>query len=103
MNGIPKPGPNEKLVSGSEVFKNQLSLIPKRKLTTQELIDAFDPLFADIEKMDYPKEEALQRAKELSEKHPIPAFGYPRNYIRIVAKDLTRDKFYEMVSINPND
>jgi hypothetical protein len=101
MNGKPKAGPGEKIVQGHDVFKAQLSRIPQRVLSTQEIVAAFKPLFRDINAMTYPKKEALTKAQELADKHPIPAYGYPKCYMRVVAKEMTEDQLYSILEVSP--
>lgn len=93
-------GPNQRLMKGSEVFKEQLAKIDRQVNGPEELERHFAPLFDALESMEpdqRPKsgdlKAALLLARDLSKEHTVPAFGYPRTYMRIIAGDLSREGF----------
>lgn len=101
--GLPPLKPGEKYVTGSEQFAAQLARIPRGKtLSPTELKEHFDKLFEELEEI-WEKEErdtpekrkagSMKRAEQLSKDHPIPAFGYPMTYIRVVSGEVTREQF----------
>lgn len=101
--GLPPLKPGERYVTGSEQFAEQLARIPRGKtLDPIELKEHFSKLFEELEEI-WKKEErdtpekrkagSMKRAEKLSENHPIPAFGYPMTYIRVVSGEVTREQF----------
>lgn len=100
MSAIPPPEEGKVLVRGAEVFKEQLSKIERRVLSNDELIKVFTPLFDEVEKekKKTTKGTLLARAEEYSTRHPLPAYGYPQSYMRIIAGEITRTQFVGMLT-----
>ena len=105
---LPPLKPGERYVTGAEQFAEQLARIPRgRKLSPGELREHFGKLFDALEDiweregMDTPEKRkggSVKRAETLSTDHPVPAFGYPMTYIRVVSGEVTRDQFEQALT-----
>lgn len=101
-------GPDEQLVSGSELFKDHLAQIQQRVHTPAELRTHFVPLFDAIAAMPAAKRPEsgdlpaiLRLAQALAADHPVPAYGYPKTYVRIVAGEVSRETFFSLARGDP--
>lgn len=83
---------------GSDVFRKQLRKVPKR-LTPQQILDAFDRLFDRIEgpPEDLQGLSVLEVAQKLGDEHPICAYGYARTYMSVLAGRVSREKLRELL------
>jgi hypothetical protein len=108
-NGLPPLKPGERYVTGAQQFAEQLARIPRgKKLSNEELVESFDPLFDALERvwadegLDTPEKRkvgTMRRAEELSKDHPIPAFGYPMTFAKIVAGEIGRTEFLRLLGV----
>jgi len=101
-------GPNEKLVPGSDVFRDHLAKVQQRVHSPQELRDAFVPLFDALAAIPAPERPQsgdlpaiLRLAQVLAQDHPVPAYGYPKTYVRIVAGEVSRETFLSLARGDP--
>tara|TARA_R110002072_G_scaffold1999_7_gene16835 strand:+ start:6407 stop:6757 length:351 start_codon:yes stop_codon:yes gene_type:complete len=95
-------------VSGSEAFAKQLSHIQRRVYSPAELRQHFVPLFDALASMTAGTRPGpddmrglLQLAETLAEDHPVPAYGYPKTYMQIIAGDLSKPTFFSLARGDP--
>ena len=97
--GLPKLGPNQRYVSGAEVFKDQLKDLPKRVLEPNELREAFDPVFKSLATNPLPTEpqQRLEAIDKLANEHKLAAFGYPTTFMKICLGEIDQFKLWEII------
>lgn len=100
--GLPKLGPGQRYVSGSEVFKDQIKDLPKRTLQPHELREAFEPVFASLESSPLPTDpnKRLEAIDTLANTHKLAAFGYPATFMKVVLGQIDKAKLWEIIA-NP--